>query len=353
MVVSPSPLARSFSTRHQDSLVELAQKKFNETKQELNDKKHAYMYTSRSLAIDDDKKEASQLLSTLLYLCVMMEKVDGIKQMLLHQNPKLYEEWRSLFDSLHSPSSKLQERLVHNDRVKQTYRRKQYYKGELEKTQNDHEKFMVEAERIQQESKLSDEQLNSTISTLTDTLSKLDQRLVEKETECKDIAVDKQAQREEHNKEMADAKQESTELQLKLESKENELQRVREELKVATEKHRQESLIASQSLDRAIKEGEEAKAMLEETRGKLREKDENFISAISELRESIASMEQKQIQPIPLASIVSLLEEQATCPCKAREAQENIAVIIVDTAVSEAIDAAVKSQESEGQVEKI
>lgn len=352
MAVSPSPLVGSTRNTDQASLIELAQRKFNETKQELNDKKHSYMYSSKSLAIDDDNKDASQLLSTLLYLCVTMEKVDGIKQMLLHQNPGLYEEWRPLFDSLHSPSSKLQERLIHNDRVKQTYRRKQHYKDELEKSQVDHEKFMVEAERIRQESKLSVEQLNSTVSTLTDTLSKLEQRLLEKENECKSIVVDAQAQREEHNKELAEAKEESTELQQKLESKEKELQSVREELMVAIEKYRQESSVASESLDRAIKEGEESKAMLEETRKELREKDETYVSSISELRESISSIEQKQLQPIPLASIVSLLEEQAMCPCKAKEAQKDLAVVIVDTAMSEAIDSAVSSQDPEGVMEE-
>ena len=382
MVVSPSSLLATDSSNgsgnnktHQEhvhvpvdhteqaSLIELAQRKFHETKEEMSSLKkhgsrfghaHASTFSSRSLAgidigIDDKKKDgedrdASQLLSTLLYLSVMMEKVDGIKQLLLQQNPAQYEEWRPLFDSLHSPSSTLHERLIHNDRVKQTYKRKQYYKDELEKAQIDHGKFKVETERAQQETKLSVEKLNATVSTLTDTLSKLEQRLLEKENECKSIVVDKQAEREKHKKEIDDAKEAYAGLQHKLESKEKELQNAREELKVAEEKHRQESLIASQSLDRAIKEGEEAKSRLEETRKELRGKDEDFVSSISALRDSITNIQKNQIEPIPLASIVSLLEEHNMCPCKARGAQNDLAVIVVETAVSVAKDAVISSQ---------
>ena len=68
---------------------------------------------------------SSTLLSTLLYIALMAHKLEDMKTMLEEEDLDMYNEWRCLFDNLHSPEFHTQERILQNQRVKTAFARKQ------------------------------------------------------------------------------------------------------------------------------------------------------------------------------------------------------------------------------------
>ena len=166
----------------------LAQSKFNETRQHLQSLKNCgrgggkvagkYTYIKQQQQekpnVSDPDNKAQELLSTLLYLSTMLEKVDGMKAMLKNHNLALYDEWRPLFDALSSPSITLREQSNQKERIKRLERRKNHYKEEATKRR-------VEAARMQEATQKSESQLREQISTMSNSNAKLEGRLAEKE----------------------------------------------------------------------------------------------------------------------------------------------------------------------------
>ena len=107
----------------------LAQCKFNETRKNLQSLKSA---RSRGRKCGDDAPD--QLLSTLLYLSTMLDKVEGMKQMLRSDSPSLYQEWKPLLDALHCPSAQLREQSNQTKRIQRLHKRRGYYKDEVAKS---------------------------------------------------------------------------------------------------------------------------------------------------------------------------------------------------------------------------
>ena len=69
-----------------------------------------------------------QVYSTLLYLSLMMHKVEEIKMLLKENDAALYVENRLIFDSMKSPAFHLQHQAVNMAKAKKIFDRKQVYK---------------------------------------------------------------------------------------------------------------------------------------------------------------------------------------------------------------------------------
>ena len=59
--------------------------------------------SSSNLRGAKNNTSCTSLLSTLLYVALMTHKLEDMKVMLQTEDPNSYEEWRYLFDTLHSP----------------------------------------------------------------------------------------------------------------------------------------------------------------------------------------------------------------------------------------------------------
>lgn len=119
-----------FTTEDYDTMLKLARQKFDELRRISKDRGSASSrYTrARTARISQDEVKITRLLSSLLYLSLMMNKVDDMKQALEHRDCTLYREWEGLFTSLHSPLFHLKERKLQNERSKKIFSRKLRYK---------------------------------------------------------------------------------------------------------------------------------------------------------------------------------------------------------------------------------
>jgi hypothetical protein len=116
----------------------LAQTKFDELRNILSQvstsktqlsghKSNKVQHSSCSMPLKESNE--IKLLSSLLYLSLMMHKVEDLKHMLREHNLEVYLEWQTLFDQLHSPAFHHKQNFDNNKRVKMIYKRKQKYKG--------------------------------------------------------------------------------------------------------------------------------------------------------------------------------------------------------------------------------
>ena len=104
----------------------------------------------------------------------MLDKVEGMKQMLRSDNPSLYQEWKPLLDALHCPSAQLREQSNQTKRIQRLQKRRGHYKDEVAKSK-------VETAKMQEAARASELQLQEQISQLSTSLAKLEGRLAEKE----------------------------------------------------------------------------------------------------------------------------------------------------------------------------
>ena len=216
----------------------LAQSKFNETRQHLQSLKNCgrgggkvagskYTYIQQQQQqekpnVSDPDNKAQELLSTLLYLSTMLEKVDGMKAMLKNHNLALYDEWRPLFDALSSPSTTLREQSNQKDRIKRLERRKNHYKEEATKRK-------VEAAKMQEAVQKSESQLKEQISTMSNSIAKLEGRLAEKEDTMESLVHTQSAEKARLEDELVGSKKSCETVQGELSDLEIELEEARVE----------------------------------------------------------------------------------------------------------------------------
>ena len=109
---------------------------------------------------------SSTLLSTLLYIAIMAHKLEDMKTMLEEEDLDMYNEWRCLFDNLHSPEFHTQERILQNQRVKTAFTRKRHYKNEatsLEKELLDTSSRLTELQKLSND---TNNEMSKSINTL-------------------------------------------------------------------------------------------------------------------------------------------------------------------------------------------
>lgn len=127
------------SIEQKKSTMSLAQTKFDELRNILSQvstsktqllsghKSNKVQHSSCSVSLKESNE--IKLLSSLLYLSLMIHKVEDLKHMLREHNSEVYLEWQTLFDQLHSPAFHHKQNFDNNKRVKMIYKRKQKYKG--------------------------------------------------------------------------------------------------------------------------------------------------------------------------------------------------------------------------------
>ena len=136
-------LKQTYTLSDQEEMLSLAQKKFNQLRRankQISEKARYSRVRGKFRGFNADKKKANQLLATLLYLSLMMHKVDEMKKILEDRDSSLFHEWQALLGSLHSPVFHLKERRFQNERVKKLYKRKSIYKERCETTRADLDK---------------------------------------------------------------------------------------------------------------------------------------------------------------------------------------------------------------------
>lgn len=111
---------------------------------------------------------SSHLLSTLLYVALMAYKVEDMKAMLQEEDDFMYDEWKGLFDSLHSPEFHANERIIQNKRVKSSFERKRRYKEEASRLQKELTHASNKLEELQKLSNETCHQMSRTVNLLQD-----------------------------------------------------------------------------------------------------------------------------------------------------------------------------------------
>ena len=143
---SVSPPTKVISVKHHftiadhNEMLSLAQEKFDDLRKKSRERAATMRYSGSASKIrrrsieSQEERKMCQLLSSLLYLSLMMHKVDDMKNIFEANSGTLYNEWQTLFESLHSPVFHLRERCMQNEKVKKIYDRKQKYKAMFEET---------------------------------------------------------------------------------------------------------------------------------------------------------------------------------------------------------------------------
>lgn len=157
----------------------------------------------------ESRKNAHQLLSTLLYIYIMLHKVEDMKSLLKQYSLSTYQEWHMLLDSLHPPLFHLSERSIQNSRSLKIYQRKKEYKQKFVTTEKALRKQQETSDNMQRDFQTTTSQMSSTIqelykdnqrieilskenNCLQNTLTKTQQELLDTKQNLSDIIQEKQ-----------------------------------------------------------------------------------------------------------------------------------------------------------------
>ena len=165
----------AFTMSDHEDMLALAQQKFDEIRRRAREQANEARFDrirgrnrQNQVVQEDVSPKTNYLLSTLLYLSLMMHRVEDMKQILQHHNGDSYREWRQLFDNLHSPVFNMQERKIQDERVKRIYSRKSLYKGSLDETKKQLDEHKEYAAKMQSDTNTTAQHMSNTISRLTD-----------------------------------------------------------------------------------------------------------------------------------------------------------------------------------------
>lgn len=162
----------------------------------------------------------SHLLATMLYVSILSYKLENIKTMLEEEDAETYEEWRCLFETMHSPCFHAQERIIQNQRVKRTFSRKRRYKSKAQRLQEELSTASSELSKLQILSNETSNQMIKAINTLHEERASLVL-----------AGGDKQRRIEELHEQYSDLRIENVQKDAMLESLESEMDNLRQILK--------------------------------------------------------------------------------------------------------------------------
>ena len=208
------------------------------------------------------------LLSTLLYCSILSYKLEDVKTMLEEEDPETYEEWRCLFETIHSPNFHAQERLIQNRRVKRTFSRKRQYKAEAQRLQ---EELTNASSGLSNLQLLSNETSNQMIKAIN--------ILHEERASLVSEGGDKQRHIEELNEQFSDLRIEIVQKDAMLETLESELDNLRQilnerNLSIAAlneelSHHKHDAAVAKEAANHSRLTLDGVNARLEASNGKL------------------------------------------------------------------------------------
>ena len=131
--------------------------------------------------VTSESKKSNQLLSTLLYLSLMMNKVEEIKSILKQVDAGFYDEWNALFTALHPPLFHIRERRMQNDRAKRIYKRKAHYKNQSELCDAQLKQQKDVTSKMQKQASDTAQQMSTTISRLMEEIAVVRNQLSSKQ----------------------------------------------------------------------------------------------------------------------------------------------------------------------------
>ena len=172
--MSVSPPTKVVTVKHHFTIIDhnemlsLAQEKFDDLRKKSRERAATIRYSGSASKIrrrnveSQEESKFIQLLSSLLYLSLMMHKVEDMKKIFEANSGTLYNEWQTLFESLHSPVFHLRERCMQNERAKKMFNRKQKYKTMFEEEKAKMTKLEESSQQLGHAlSKMSEENLKS------------------------------------------------------------------------------------------------------------------------------------------------------------------------------------------------
>ncbi len=326
---SPAPptkvvtVKQHFTRADHNEMLSLAQQKFDQLRKKNRERVSSVRYgkgfARRRPGETQEEMKISQLLSSLLYLSLMMHRVDDMKKILEMSNGALYNEWFSLFDTMHSPLFHLCERKMHNDRVKKIFNRKRKYRELYEQAKASLATVEATSSELSQAlSRMSEENLKNQVlleqkcgvecklSAATKEVDNLQARLdiqekhtVESKTEYRKLEVivnELRIERAQFTKQIQTQDKSTTEIknelsQLKVKFKENETQCSNAEKALATGEKEIESLQTQLKLGK-----ESHKCILEEKEQQfqlLKASSDHLQSSLMKIQEQMAALHLK------------------------------------------------------------
>ena len=116
---------------------------------------------------------SNHLLSSLLYVALMLYKVEDMKALLKEEDADTFAEWDILLNSLHSPEFHARERVIQNKRVKTACERKRQYKDVSNGLQQELTDTSCKLTELQRLSNETTQQMSRAINVLQDERAKL------------------------------------------------------------------------------------------------------------------------------------------------------------------------------------
>jgi hypothetical protein len=183
----------NFSFSEYEDLLLLAQQHFDDLRRTLTRRpgesqrpgSSVIKFPSRSSKKTGLSKEAqqqsNQLLSTLLYLSLMMNKVEEVKSILKQVDINVYNEWSVLITFLHPPPYYIRERRMQADRARRIYQRKVHYKRQAQLCTTQLEEQQDSTTKAQKQASDTFQQMSTNIARLMEETAMLRAQLSSKE----------------------------------------------------------------------------------------------------------------------------------------------------------------------------
>lgn len=139
-------------------------------------KQNKYEELRRKFSRKKVASKSDQLLFSLLYIAIMIDKVDDIKMMFRAEDPNSFSDWESVISDIHPPQFHIHERNIQNKRVKALFERKRYYKDRFEEICTKCNEYKDHASKL-------NSQANETAQSLAESI----QRLSEEENKAQEL----------------------------------------------------------------------------------------------------------------------------------------------------------------------
>ncbi len=265
-------------------------------------------------------------------MSLMIHKVEDMKAMLQEEDLLLYNEWRSLFETLHTPEFHVRERIIQNKRVKSTFERKRKYKDEAADLRSRLSATSLELTNLQKLSNETSQQLSKSINILQDERAGLVCKVEEKKCELderNEKIAELKMELERKNATISSLEEESNQkdreierVTEKLRSKEGEMKQLQNELS-----HTREDLAVSNE------KASSALATLENIETKFATHRIENESALDELQqELIETKTRNTVISTQLATTKDLLDEATReLDCCRNEKELKMSIFIDDT----------------------
>eukprot|EP00814_Leptocylindrus_danicus_P001447 CAMPEP_0116028742 /NCGR_PEP_ID=MMETSP0321-20121206/15642_1 /TAXON_ID=163516 /ORGANISM="Leptocylindrus danicus var. danicus, Strain B650" /LENGTH=537 /DNA_ID=CAMNT_0003502819 /DNA_START=242 /DNA_END=1855 /DNA_ORIENTATION=- len=129
----------------------IKQNKFDELRRKFSRKKLA--------------SKSDQLLFSLLYIAIMVDRINEIKMMFRAEDPNSFSEWESVIKDIHPPQFHIHERNIQDKRIQRIFERKRHYKDRFENICTEFNEYKDHVSKVNAQS-------NETMKSLTNSIQR-------------------------------------------------------------------------------------------------------------------------------------------------------------------------------------